>query len=389
MKIKSLEIENFRGIKYLNLDLTGSNGSPLDMVVLAGQNGCGKTSILESIVILMGRDELLPKRVERNFNEVSFGANLCTLKGAIDAGGDWNISRPIFPGKDPKKTQKVQGLIEYVPSWRTPKLVGSVSVSVNGGSAKDDRYMENKLANLKQTIVDLTASQAFETSAAAPQIRGERELIIDKLNSVWKMFFPDRDEYFIPDAAPHAIGRRFDLFLKGRGSSLIPVDSLSSGEIEIISLIGRIARNATADYIMLIDEPELHLHPAWHRIILKALREVTSGAQIIVATHSPQIIGSIETANVRFLRKEGEKTFIEKATSTYGLDTNRVLEELMGVDERLPEIKDRLHDVFVLIADGNIKDARKKIADLRTILPEEPELTRAEAIISRKEILGK
>lgn len=387
MRIKSLEIENFRGIKHLNLDMTGLNGNPLDMVVLAGPNGCGKTSILEAIVILMGHEELLPKRIERNINEVSFGADLSILNGATDIGV--NISRPIYPGKDPKKTRMVQGLVEYVPSWRAPKLVGSVSVSVNGGSTKDDRYMENNLANLKQTIVDLTASQAFETSAAAPQIRGERQQLIDKLNSIWKMFFPNRDEYFMPDAVQHAIGRRFDLFLKGRGPSPIPVDSLSSGEIEIISLIGRIARKATENYILLIDEPELHLHPAWHRVILKALSAVIPGVQIIVATHSPQIIGSTETENVRFLRKEGENTFVEKAISTYGLDTNRVLEELMGVDERLPEIKDKLHDVFVLIADGKLSDARKKIADLRTVLPEEPELARAEGLIIRKEIIGR
>jgi predicted ATPase len=389
MKIKSLEIENFRGIKHLKLDLTDSNGKPLDMAVIAGPNGCGKTSILEAIVILMGYEELLPKRVERNNNEVSFGANLSTIKGVVDSDGDWNISRPIFPGKDPKKTQKVQGLVEYVPSWRAPKLVGSVSVSVNGGGTKDDKYMENNLANLKQMIVDLTASQAFETSAAAPQIQGERQQIIDKLNSTWKMFFPNRDEYFIPDAAQHAIGRRFDLFLKGRGPSLIPVDSLSSGEIEIISLIGRIARKATEDYILLIDEPELHLHPAWHRVILKALREVVSGAQIIVATHSPQIIGSTETENVRIIQCKDNETKALGVKSSFGLDSNRVLEELMGADERLPEIKNELSELFRLIGDKKLTDARAKIKALKEKLPEEPELTRAEAILTRMEVLGK
>ncbi len=75
--------------------------------------------------------------------------------------------------------------------------------------------------------------------------------------------------------------------------------------------------------------------------------------------------------------------------SSFGLDTNRVLEELMGADERIPEIKDELSELFRLIGDGKLKEGRKMLQRMRKELPDEPELTRADAIISRKEILGK
>lgn len=388
MKIKNLGIDNFRGIKHLKIDLSDANGKPLDVVVIAGPNGCGKTSILEAVAILMGHADLLPSRDERDLNEVYFGASSCTLKAVVEDNDEWNLSKTLYPGKNPPKSKKA-GQIEYFPSWRAPKLVGSVSVSVNGVRLKDDKRVENNLSSLKQALVNLTASQAFETSAAAPEVSGELRQILEKLNSVWSHFFPDRKEHFIPDAVQHAIGSRFDLFLKGRGSSPIPVDSLSSGEIEIISLIGRIARKDSENGIILIDEPELHLHPAWHRVILKALMEVVSGAQVIVATHSPQIIGSTETENVRIIQRTDIETRALRAKSSLGLDSNRVLEELMGADERLPEIKEELSELFHLIGDKKLTYARIRLKALKEKLPEEPELTRAEAILSRMEVLGK
>jgi len=48
MKIKNITIKNFRGIDSLSLDFTHPAGKPLDLVVLAGPNGCGKTSVLEA-----------------------------------------------------------------------------------------------------------------------------------------------------------------------------------------------------------------------------------------------------------------------------------------------------------------------------------------------------
>ena len=44
---------------------------------------------------------------------------------------------------------------------------------------------------------------------------------------------------------------------------------------------------------MLVDEPELHLHPAWHRAILRVLRRAAAKAQIIRATHSEHVLEAV------------------------------------------------------------------------------------------------
>jgi len=72
--------------------------------------------------------------------------------------------------------------------------------------------------------------------------------------------------------------------------SMVPLTELSSGERALFSLAGTVLfRDRPADLI-LVDEPEQHLHAQWQALILSALRTVAPQAQIIVATHSEAII---------------------------------------------------------------------------------------------------
>lgn len=64
---------------------------------------------------------------------------------------------------------------------------------------------------------------------------------------------------------------------------------VSSGEIELLSFAGWIILNDFDGGLLVIDEPELHLHPQWQKQMLPALRELAPNAQFIVASHSDAI----------------------------------------------------------------------------------------------------
>ncbi len=49
MRVAEVEIENHPGLGYLHVDFRGSDGQPSRVVVIAGENGCGKTALLEAI----------------------------------------------------------------------------------------------------------------------------------------------------------------------------------------------------------------------------------------------------------------------------------------------------------------------------------------------------
>jgi recombinational DNA repair ATPase RecF len=68
MKIKRIEIRDFRGIPSLELDfINPESNSTLETIVLAGPNGSGKTSILEAILLCLNCVDLLTNR-PRVFN---------------------------------------------------------------------------------------------------------------------------------------------------------------------------------------------------------------------------------------------------------------------------------------------------------------------------------
>ncbi len=73
---------------------------------------------------------------------------------------------------------------------------------------------------------------------------------------------------------------------------LVPLDRLSSGQVALFAFAGPLVfRDAPAD-IVLIDEPEQHLHVQWHRQLLPALRELSPETQFLIATHSEDILDS-------------------------------------------------------------------------------------------------
>ena len=66
---------------------------------------------------------------------------------------------------------------------------------------------------------------------------------------------------------------------------------LSSGEKQLLVLLVQTLLQENKPYVFLADEPELSLHIEWHRSIVGAIREMNPNAQIIVATHSPEVAG--------------------------------------------------------------------------------------------------
>jgi hypothetical protein len=76
--------------------------------------------------------------------------------------------------------------------------------------------------------------------------------------------------------------------------------------------------------------------------------------------------------------------------SSYGRDSNQILEDLMKVPDRPKHIKSKLQQLFRLIDDGNLDAAQelKKQLEMQIGL-DEPEFAKADVMIRRKEILGR
>jgi len=306
MKIKKISITNFRGIvDTLNLDFVGPDDKPLDIVVLAGPNGCGKTSVLEACIFALGYQSLLGQRGQPVFNIRSGCSDFEIMITAINKENEFTIKKTLKTHevegneeyakifKTPmlgQKKREILSTIEYFASWRKPGILGPVSVNTSDKSAKDyGKDGEMRLKSIKTEIANLMAVKTIDEEASK-----QSDEFFNKLNKFWKYFHPNSNDKFEFNRIDKDISKGLNIFLKKPDlNEIYPVDSMSSGELDIFTLLASLAMNDYSKGIFFIDEPELHLHSAWHRIILRTLRELLPNTQIICATHSSEILDSV------------------------------------------------------------------------------------------------
>lgn len=90
--------------------------------------------------------------------------------------------------------------------------------------------------------------------------------------------------------------RLMDLILNKKGFGKLSLKKASSGEQCLLVLILGIAGHITNGAVVLIDEPEISLHPRWQEEFMTLLMSSFSGyrkCQFIIATHSPQVIARL------------------------------------------------------------------------------------------------
>jgi predicted ATPase len=72
---------------------------------------------------------------------------------------------------------------------------------------------------------------------------------------------------------------------------VLPIGELSSGEKQLIIILGEALLQQSTPWIYIADEPELSLHIKWQENLIENLRKLNPYAQIICATHSPDVVG--------------------------------------------------------------------------------------------------
>ena len=128
--------------------------------------------------------------------------------------------------------------------------------------------------------------------------------------------------------------------------------------------------------IILIDEIDLHLHPLWQQRIIKDLTNIFPLVQFVVSTHSPTIISSVCKDNLLILENCNSATY--SGVEVYGSDSNSVLEVVMGANERPVEIKDLFSRFYDLVEEESWEQAEEMLNSIEEkIGSSDPELNSA------------
>lgn len=147
----------------------------------------------------------------------------------------------------------------------------------------------------------------------------------------------------------------------------LPVRQLSDGIRNMIGLVGDIAHRAVrlnphlgADAyrktpgLVLIDEVDMHLHPGWQQTVLESLQRAFPEMQMIVTTHSPHVLSTVDVGSIRVIHLQDRRTVVETPTfQTRGADSAGVLANIMGVDP-VPQVAEAawLTEYRVLVQSG-------------------------------------
>ena len=94
----------------------------------------------------------------------------------------------------------------------------------------------------------------------------------------------------------------------------VSANNLSDGTLKLLCLIA-ILKNPPPPPLICIDEPESGLHPDWIELVAELLQDAAMRTQVIVATHSPQIVAKMKPEQVIVAEKENGETTLERLSA--------------------------------------------------------------------------
>jgi predicted ATP-binding protein involved in virulence len=303
-KLKEFYIDNHKMFKNLKLDFTSDNKNPLPIIVIAGKNGIGKTTLLEYInTYSKNQDDYI--EIFKADPKLSIFKIIEGMKGIKSKKDEYQ--NHIF--YMPVEINKIDSVEEAI-----------VNYHINIGVAKDLRPSEiiTELQSFMDNIFDKDFNLSFTISRIDVQTR--------------------------------------QVFFKNNKGIEIAINELSTGEKTLLSKLLYLYFKDVKNQIILIDEPELSLHPAWQNRVLKLYEKFAekNNCQIIIATHSPHIIGSAKNEWIRMLTEDG---VIDNFSKSYGLEFSKVLTDIMGVNNlRTPAVEEDFRFIKKEIYSNNYKD---------------------------------
>ena len=121
----------------------------------------------------------------------------------------------------------------------------------------------------------------------------------------------------------------------------VTIEQLSDGEKQLYARVIALMLIEPRNSIILIDEPEIALHPAWQQKIMQIYGQIGKNNQFIVATHSPQILSSVPYQNrILLTKQDGKIQPIHLQHPPSGIDINSILSEIMGAEPRPKQLID-------------------------------------------------
>lgn len=363
MRIESIYIKNFKGIEELELNLDPR------LNILIGDNGSGKTAILEALVtatgsLFIGMRDVSTKGILQS--EVRFSASqeyqfpvVIRASGSIeDDRLTWSRERNSLKGSTTTKNaheindfgrfldnQVREGsqislpLISYFSTGRlfiqaqprktrkkTEKTLKEVGSRFRGYRQSLDAKSNFKRFTEWFQQKELSQIQRRKEDIALRLVKNAIVSSLPGCTGIFYDFDPDTNKGLTVELED---GRSlpFNYLSDGMRSFTAMIADIAHRCVLLNPHLGELALKETRG-IVLVDELDLHLHPSWQKIVVKSLLDIFPKLQFIATTHSPFIIQETDVNQLIIL----EDCEVKSVRGASNLSIEDIAEYIQGVE---------------------------------------------------------
>lgn len=312
--IRKIKWNNHEILGSLELDFSKPDGSAYNTIVLAGENGTGKTTILETLSTFLNLGSM------EAFEYINYTADGVVYTITPTSESDSRFGFHSRKNESDGTTQTIRSnhnnnrqLIDSDPAdlrhygfsysrarsgFNTQKVNAATIQQLD--SEKYENDSKDDFTSIKQLLVDIDAQDNSEwmriTKSGAetpfPTFRETSKMY--RFEKAFNEFFRTIKFKNIDNTDREEIKIFFEKYGKN-----IPIDSLSTGEKQVVFRGAQLLKNinSMSGGIALIDEPELSMHPKWQERVLQYYRSLfdrdgSQNVQMIIATHSEYVLRS-------------------------------------------------------------------------------------------------
>lgn len=427
-RIKKLVLEGFRGFEKTELLFPASN-----ILLLIGDNGKGKTAILDSISYLwsdfvkrlkpehrkgipsiQGSDvnKIVQKTTVQGTFETDKNPFVITLTNSAVAKKDLNETYHQFLALfEPEITLHPPApILAYYQSVRFFKPIKDFKNLVRSDRTPktDFPYYDILSTPFQLTFEDFQTWFRLEEDQENDAIRRLQDFnytnppLAVVRESIHEFFnYLEGGETIYTQLRVQRTGVKSKLMIQ-KNQTEFELEQLSDGERMLLLIVCDIARRLALAQglkesnslkvnplegcgIVMIDEIDMHLHPKWQGTVLSAFHQTFPNIQFIVASHSTQVLSQVRRESIRIL-EDGQ--ILMPSSNPIGRDANAILEEIQQVSKRPKAIEALLESYFTAIHSNRFTEAAALKNNLLAVLDkEDPVFAKAEAMITRKKLL--
>ncbi|HKP75363.1 MAG TPA: AAA family ATPase [Longimicrobiaceae bacterium] len=396
MYIDRLSISNLRSFRQAEVGFcyTGCEDSPpvANVTLLLGDNGAGKTSVLRAIALaalapVIESSGFRPYRLVRRTDmdapseAVVRGDFLLHAQDTEHKERDWSEpahteARVIRRGdieqiKSLDADTRWDGIFqETSPAFL---VVGyGASRRVESGSSVDPSLREKSRTVRYQRVSGLFEEHVTLTPLGTwlPSMRhsnpGRHKQVINLINRLLPEGTRILDE---PEGSEYVFDHQ---------GAPVPFAAMSDGYRAytgwIADLLYHVCMGAPSGYkleenrgIVLVDEIDLHLHPAWQRIVVPQLAQALPNLQFVLTSHSPLVVGTLQSTNLRVIESdEGASTVARLHEHVHGRTADQILvSSYFGLSSpRAPAAVDELQGLSARAQEGDLAAASEFLSRL-------------------------